>query len=353
MSHVPHSEHPMEDCSSVQPTFQTPASSRTLSSRTTKRPRRFSDSVDSPPSHQQPRPPPTSTRRKSSTPSSKKLVVEQILDQRSRAGEEDEVLIHWKGFPMDQATWEPISNTDCPNLLLSFFSSRKEAVPPSTPPILRHAIPPSTNSQAQSPRRNQHRPSPLRQRKDYLIPLPNPQRSQLLKRSHQQIPLISYSYFRPFVHPTPQSSSHTAAPTNHAVSHAQETSVHQATDPVPQISPFGSTTPYTTYQRDTIENHLLSSSSPDSIFDPLRGYSPFMSCISRAPYTNPDSECGPWTKTTGPPALSSAPLHRAVPAASLYSIDRTNDSLLLSTTSSCDTRNVHSLSDLSDGYTTE
>ena len=186
MSHVPHSEHPMEDCSSVQPTFQTPASSRTLSSRTTKRPRRFSDSVDSPPSHQQPRPPPTSTRRKSPTPSSKKLVVEQILDQRSRAGEEDEVLIHWKGFPMDQATWEPISNTDCPNLLLSFFSSRKEAVPPSTPPILRHAIPPSTNSQAQSPRRNQHRPSPLRQRKDYLIPLPNPQRSQLPKRSHQK-----------------------------------------------------------------------------------------------------------------------------------------------------------------------
>ena len=117
--------------------------------------------------------------------------------------------------------------------------------------------------------------------------------SKTIASENQQIPLNSYSYFRPFVHPTPQSSSHTAAPTNHAVSHAQEMSVHQATDPVPQISPFGSTTLNTTYKHDTIENNFLSSSSPDSIFDPLRGYSPFMSCISRAPYTNPDSECGP------------------------------------------------------------
>jgi len=50
--------------------------------------------------------------------------VERICDTRLR-GSKREFLIKWKGFPMEENTWEPEDNCDCPELISEFMSRRK------------------------------------------------------------------------------------------------------------------------------------------------------------------------------------------------------------------------------------
>ncbi|KAL8440826.1 hypothetical protein Emed_007647 [Eimeria media] len=50
--------------------------------------------------------------------------VEHILDSRG-SGADEEFLVQWKGYPAEQATWEPLSNlTNCRALLRAFRASR-------------------------------------------------------------------------------------------------------------------------------------------------------------------------------------------------------------------------------------
>ncbi|KAL8440666.1 hypothetical protein Emed_007669 [Eimeria media] len=50
--------------------------------------------------------------------------VEHILDSRG-SGADEEFLVQWKGYPAEQATWEPLSNlTNCSALLRAFRASR-------------------------------------------------------------------------------------------------------------------------------------------------------------------------------------------------------------------------------------
>ena len=50
--------------------------------------------------------------------------VEHILDSRG-AGESEEFLVKWKGFPESSATWEPIDHLEnCRNLVEAFRSQR-------------------------------------------------------------------------------------------------------------------------------------------------------------------------------------------------------------------------------------
>ena len=62
------------------------------------------------------------------------LEVQRILDKRTgRTGTEYQVL--WKGYPLEQATWEPKSNLNCGRLIEQFEAKRKAdfAVPAAEP----------------------------------------------------------------------------------------------------------------------------------------------------------------------------------------------------------------------------
>ncbi len=53
--------------------------------------------------------------------------VENIIDHRS--DEDGEVLfkIKWKGYPMEECTWEPFRNLNCFEILASYFRRNYEA----------------------------------------------------------------------------------------------------------------------------------------------------------------------------------------------------------------------------------
>jgi len=128
MSLASSSEPPTTVLSVAPPASPTP-SALSSSSRTKKWPRWLSSDEGSPSSSQQPRPPPSATKqRKPPRPSPQVLAVERILNQHTNNGE-DQVLIEWKGIPLSQATWEPVSTTDCPNKLLEFLNSRQPSSP--------------------------------------------------------------------------------------------------------------------------------------------------------------------------------------------------------------------------------
>ena len=122
----------------------TPPSFHSSSSRTKKRPLRYSSAEVSPSSTQRPRQPPSSQRQRPHTSPQRpqKLTVQKIHDLRLVDGEEL-VLIEWKGYPMTESTWEPVSTTECPLLLLDFFNTRKTSQvsptgDPSPPNLIRH-----------------------------------------------------------------------------------------------------------------------------------------------------------------------------------------------------------------------
>jgi hypothetical protein len=51
--------------------------------------------------------------------------VECILDQRIRKGKQ-QYLVHWKGYPKEEATWEPIENFDDLGIVNRFWKSREK-----------------------------------------------------------------------------------------------------------------------------------------------------------------------------------------------------------------------------------
>ena len=57
--------------------------------------------------------------------------VESILKRRVRKigkGARVEFLVHWKGYPSEEDTWEPKSNlTHCKEILKEFYKQEKEA----------------------------------------------------------------------------------------------------------------------------------------------------------------------------------------------------------------------------------
>ncbi len=50
--------------------------------------------------------------------------VEKILDKRKHYGK-IQYLIKWKGYPLSEASWEPESNLNCPDLLKEFNKTNK------------------------------------------------------------------------------------------------------------------------------------------------------------------------------------------------------------------------------------
>ena len=56
--------------------------------------------------------------------------VDYIMDQR-RSGDEFQYLVKWRGYPEDQATWEPASHLDgCPALLRAWRRRHRNRRPP-------------------------------------------------------------------------------------------------------------------------------------------------------------------------------------------------------------------------------
>lgn len=53
-------------------------------------------------------------------------VVEKIVDERMEAGRL-EFFLKWKGYSDTENTWEPAENLDCPELLVEFNNSKKQA----------------------------------------------------------------------------------------------------------------------------------------------------------------------------------------------------------------------------------
>ena len=116
----------MQDQKNVVCPSPTPPSSLSSSSRRKKRPHRYSEQEESPSSSQAQRPPPHKTR---ASPRAQKLAVQKIHSLRLAADGVEEVLIEWKGYPMKDATWEPVNSTDCPLLLMEFLKSQKASAP--------------------------------------------------------------------------------------------------------------------------------------------------------------------------------------------------------------------------------
>ena len=60
----------------------------------------------------------------SHNPGEAEYEVEKILDSR-QCRSKRQFLIKWKGFPIEEASWEPESNlVGCPTLLADFFARR-------------------------------------------------------------------------------------------------------------------------------------------------------------------------------------------------------------------------------------
>ena len=53
--------------------------------------------------------------------------VERILDSRKR-GKRDQYLVLWRGYPLSEATWEPIENMDGALDLVIEYNKRSKAV---------------------------------------------------------------------------------------------------------------------------------------------------------------------------------------------------------------------------------
>jgi len=49
--------------------------------------------------------------------------VEEILDVRKHYGK-TQYLIKWKGYPLSDASWEPKSNLNCPELIKKFNENK-------------------------------------------------------------------------------------------------------------------------------------------------------------------------------------------------------------------------------------
>jgi hypothetical protein len=51
--------------------------------------------------------------------------VQEILDHRWSIIHGLRYLIHWAGYPRCAATWEPVENLNCPELLQEYVARRK------------------------------------------------------------------------------------------------------------------------------------------------------------------------------------------------------------------------------------
>ena len=57
--------------------------------------------------------------------------IERLADVRwNESASCFEVFVEWRGFSLDESTWEPLSviYKDCPQAVLTFFSQRKDSV---------------------------------------------------------------------------------------------------------------------------------------------------------------------------------------------------------------------------------
>eukprot|EP01045_Picozoa_sp_COSAG04_P012593 COSAG04_NODE_852_length_9862_cov_6.945229_4_plen_581_part_00 len=110
------------------------------------------------------------------------LDVASILARREGStGTEYRVL--WKGYPLDEATWEPKSNLDCDRLIEQFEASNGDTVAAETqPPSAKRHKPTSARSR---PRRNSVQPSRFAE-VSHLIPTSFNYRELAKQQEHQE-----------------------------------------------------------------------------------------------------------------------------------------------------------------------